>query len=154
MVPVIAFTGAHLMGRLADQGLANTLGLATLRHGTHPLSWISIHLFGALPQMGGNRTGGDFGAGCDYQNGGQFYFAKGSHAEHVSTLYRRGAVRILPKTYSIKATKNLLKNVGCPQFIAAISGFVIGTLLPTIKFRFPQNEVENMRRDQIGRAHV
>jgi hypothetical protein len=50
---VISAAGAYIVGRFADQGLANFFGEATCRHGTHLLAWLSIHITGALPQMGG-----------------------------------------------------------------------------------------------------
>jgi hypothetical protein len=40
----------YTVGRMAEQGLADSLGLTTRRHGTDPLSWVKIHLFGATPQ--------------------------------------------------------------------------------------------------------
>jgi len=52
---VISAAGAYLVGRVADQGLANFFGEATCRHGTNPLSWLLIHITGALPQMGGTQ---------------------------------------------------------------------------------------------------
>jgi hypothetical protein len=50
MAFLIAAAGAYTATRIADQGLADFLGLKTLRHGTDPLSWAKIHLFGATPE--------------------------------------------------------------------------------------------------------
>lgn len=47
---VVAGALGYLVGRTADQALADTLGLTTYRHGTDPLSWVKIHLFGATPE--------------------------------------------------------------------------------------------------------
>lgn len=160
-LPSLAFAGAHIIGRIADQGTANTLGLKTLRHGTNPLSWISIHLLGALPQAGGSTVGGDYGSGCHAQNLGRFYFARGPvnllpnrfkpwherQLERISAwTSARGIQRLLPKTYAMTSTTNLLNRV-LPALPAKFLGYSIGALIPTIKFRYPEQTVEIFYED-------
>lgn len=45
-VACAAGAGSYLLAGFADQALADTLGLRTLRHGTDPLTWFRIHLLG------------------------------------------------------------------------------------------------------------
>ncbi len=144
--------GSHLIGRVFDQGLANTLGLTTLRHGTNPISWLGVHLFGALPQMGGTKIGGDYGKGFHYQNINHFYFAKGPTSSPYNNLIKeymhlRCVPRLLPKLYAIHSTANLLKKIALPSIASNVLGIIIGSVLPTIKFRFSEEKVENRPLD-------
>lgn len=43
-----------------DDGLANILAVETLRHGTNPVNFISISLWGANPKHGGKKTGSTY----------------------------------------------------------------------------------------------
>ena len=146
MINTFSFLASHLIFRLADQGLSNAAGLATLRHGTNPLSWVAIHLVGAVPAAGGNSIGGDYGKSFDYQNKGRFYFAKGSPYP-LPVFLKRYEVRLLPKTYAAKSTINLLKICRLNRTAAVLLGIFIGTLLPTIRLRFSQEKVERMFPD-------
>lgn len=72
---LFAWSATFVIARLFSQGLSNLFALETLRHGTNPLSWVSIHLVGALPFAGGSWWGGDAGYGFDKQNKNRFYCA-------------------------------------------------------------------------------
>lgn len=72
---LLAWSATYVIARLFSQGLSNFFALETLRHGTNPLSWVSIHLVGALPFAGGSWWGGDAGYGFDKQNKNRFYCA-------------------------------------------------------------------------------
>lgn len=130
----IVCAGSHFIARLADQGLANTLGLVTLRHGTNPVSWLGIHILGAMPSMGDSKFGGDYHIWGVYshQNKNRFYFAKGNNDE-------------VPRQYARWSTKNLFKGI-CGIKMDPLAEF-IGTVLPTIKFRFPHDKVETLKQD-------
>lgn len=137
------------MGELFDQGVANVVGLETFRHGTNPISWASIHVFGAVPAMGGSSVGGDYGNGFDYQNRGRFYFAKvPPRYENVDMFKRSYMPRILPKAYAISSSFNLLNNMHLPTPIAAVAGGIIGSLTPVVKFRFSDHQIEQMIPDR------
>jgi hypothetical protein len=72
---LLAWSTTYVIARLFSQGLSNFFALETLRHGTNPLSWLSIHVVGALPFAGGGWWGGDAGYGFDAQNKNRFYCA-------------------------------------------------------------------------------
>lgn len=140
-----ACAGAYFVGRLADQGLANTVGLATLRHGTNPFSWFSIHMFGADPSWGGNEIGGDHGMGYDQQNVGRFYMAR---ENSFSSFMEEGfKVRFLSKMYTATGTHNLLNNCYIPTIIAFYPSLFTAIFLPTIKFRYDQDEANALLQD-------
>jgi hypothetical protein len=46
MTFIVAGTGAYALSRFADQALADSLGLRTVRVGTDPLTWVSSHFVG------------------------------------------------------------------------------------------------------------
>src|SRR5262245_44915520 len=104
---IIAFNGAYIVGRIADQGLANVTGIETLRHGTNPISWVGIHILGALPkQMGGSKIGGDYGTGCNEQNVGRFYMEHDSfnlpNRFDTENLFKKKLLTHgVPKRYSV-----------------------------------------------------
>lgn len=162
-IPAIAFTGSYYIARCADQGLADFLGLQTLRHGTNPISWIAIHIMGALPKMGGSAIGGDKGY-CDSQNKNYFY----TQGDIEPDKYCRDYLQIrawnilsqrgIPKTYAVASTFNLLTGGRYKSFITQRKFRVIlrvcaapilaaGLVLPTIKFRMSDRKICNMERD-------
>jgi hypothetical protein len=69
MAFIVAGIGAYTLSRFADQALADSLGLRTVRVGTDPLTWVSSHFVGLSgseekPRKVGNMTdeyGVDFG---------------------------------------------------------------------------------------------
>lgn len=64
------------LGRITEQGTVNVFGLGALRHCTNVISWISIHIFGTIPAMDGNRIGGDYHWKRYSQNSVAFEFAR------------------------------------------------------------------------------
>src|ERR1700730_17661618 len=141
-LPVLAFLGSHSLARVADQGLANSLGLVTLRHGTNPLSWIGIHILGAQPKMGNSRIGGDYGCNCDYQNINRFYFAQDTdyyeynfNRPKFKVPLNKLMMRYIPRVYSYSSTVNLFKSIGMHYRIVNLALGILGASLPTIKFR-------------------
>ena len=143
------FAASHLIARCADQGLANACGLATLRHGTNPLSWLSIHLTGANPHMGGSSIGGDFGNGFHAQNIGRFYMATDEGRWGQNFISRGMKTRVVPRGYAIDSTCNLLTKVYIPKIFSQIIAVYVGAyILPTIRFRFSQDEVNKMKPDR------
>jgi hypothetical protein len=136
------FNGAYYLARFADQGLSNALGLATLRHGTNPYSWVSIHIMGADPSYGGAAIGGDFGMGFDHQNRNNFFVA------------HRYTGRVISRGYAMMSTANLINKI--IPYIGYVFGIYIGLILPNIKFRFSDKEIQGsfrvdptMRNDAI-----
>lgn len=139
---VISAVGAYLVGRVADQGLANFFGEATCRHGTHPLAWLSIHITGALPQMGGNSTGGSDQHIANY-NQGLFFCARGARGLIDSTLQRGFYSRFIPRQFCFQSTHNLL-NKFIPSLLSIPLALFIAVILPPIRIRMAQEDLEKM----------
>lgn len=187
---------SYHIGNLAVQGLSNTLGLVTLRHGTNPLSWLSIQIFGGRTQFGGSSIGGEY-SGSKYasQNTNRFYMAPdsdywgsdkefraidpekafverdgkkidlleerptvekllGSAPLGLAWLRNKGYMRLLPKDYAMKSNVNIAQKIigeaGHSIFKAlAIALFAVpsGMLIPTIKFRMPEESLKNFDPD-------
>lgn len=107
--------GSNIIGRLAEQGIANALNLATLRHGTNVISWIAIHLFGTRPSFGGSSFGGDYGELLyEQQNKGHTFFSYAqesdveiycSTGEKVNPLWN---TKVTPKEYEHLSNFNLI----------------------------------------------
>ncbi len=60
---VVAFFAGNIAYSLFDSGLANILGLETLRHGTNPINYLGIRLNGGDPDHGGKASGSKYGLG-------------------------------------------------------------------------------------------
>jgi hypothetical protein len=60
-IPFGQAIAGYLLGKtfyhLFDQGLANILGLETLRHGTNPFSYLGMRVLGGQPRCGGTVAG-------------------------------------------------------------------------------------------------
>ena len=139
---VISAVGAYLVGRVADQGLANFFGEATCRHGTHPLAWLSIHITGALPQMGGNSTGGSDKHIADY-NKGLFFYARGAKQLTDSIYARWITSRLIPRQFCFQSTHNLL-NKFMPSLFSIPLALFTAVVLPPIRIRMAQEDLEKM----------
>lgn len=153
--PIIAYTGSYLTARLADQGLANTLGLVTLRHGTNPISWLGIHILGAKPSMGASKFGGDAASyAFATQNKNRFYLAHDSDYFYSNTSSKnlekyfpnKIQIRVLPRQYACWSTNNLILSI-CGIKTGPLP-YLIGLALPVIKFRFPHEKVITFIEDR------
>jgi hypothetical protein len=126
------FNGTYYLARFADQGLSNALGLATLRHGTNPYSWLSIHIVGAMPSFGALCFGGDGGRWYVQQNTNNFFVA------------HRYTGRVVSRGYSMLSTGYLFSYI-IPHciipYVGYFFGLCAGMFLPTIKFRFSDAEI-------------
>ena len=78
MIPVIYF-GSSVVYSWADNGLADLMGLETLRHGTNPYNNLCIRINGGDPNHGGKSTGSTPEDHCDKENvKNHFYLFKDS----------------------------------------------------------------------------
>jgi hypothetical protein len=119
VIKINSFITSYYAFRTLTQGVSDSLGLATLRHGTNLASWLGIHTIGALPWMGGSRIGGDFGSQHTDQNKGRFYFAQdpGLVKDYTNTtplpdcLMREINARILSKIYACRSSVNLVERI-------------------------------------------
>lgn len=121
--------GGRIAFHLIDDGLANTLGLETLRHGTNLLNRASIKMFGGLIEHGGSIKGSTHNNSDDSNVGNAFYLFKDSawkivndeilyHFQyqvltHAIVRFRQhhSFVKILPTQHAYLSSLNLIKGV-------------------------------------------
>ena len=145
IVTVVNTVGAYLVGRAADQGLANFFGEATCRHGTHPLAWLSIHIAGFVPAMGGNSTGGSSQEVAP-MNRGWVFLARGLRDPSLSPSWKQRLFypRFIPRSYSFLSTKSFLAKFSIPSLITIPIALLSAILVPPIRIRMAQEDLENM----------
>jgi hypothetical protein len=149
--------------KLADQGLANLLGLETLRHGTNLINFMGIKFLGGMPSQGQKSTGSTAGISQDNTKG-KFYvfkdnewngFAAFSIFEKILVIGFIGK-RLSPsihKAYSgFNATLSYL-HLPLPSrkwskitnvflnTLGVLGGLVTMAITPTLKFRVTPAEV-------------
>lgn len=131
VVSFLAFNSAYYCARVADQGLSNVLGLQTFRHGTNPISWVSIHLFGADPSYGASKWGGD--GGKDHlrdKNSNRFFAALGAYDG-----------RFISQLYILRSAKNLASRItGIDREWCTPFGLLCSAIIPSIKIRYTDEE--------------
>lgn len=161
-----AFAGSHFIARTADQGLAHTLGLATLRHGTNPLFWLSIHTVGFMPSMGGSKCGGDAVLRVHPQNNNHVFFAADADdyrgVNNLKTfLISKIQMRFLPRYFCQTSCQGLLNQIGLlpkikhsdDKMLTVIKFTVLFLLtagsqaIPTIKVRLDSEKAKKLSKD-------
>jgi hypothetical protein len=130
-----------------DDGLANTFGLETLRHGTNPVNYLGIIAAGGQPAQGGTLTGSTNGFHDDQITGktkGYFYIFKDSELQNWL------AKRLLPYMHSFLSGYNFTANIlylndyesdsmvvtTFRVFFGTIGGMFSLVVTPVLKFRF------------------
>ena len=149
LIHPVAFIASSVVGRVVEQGIANTLGLATMRHGTNIINWISIHAIGTIPAFGGNRTGGDWSKRFS-QNTGRIFFnyAHSEDTEGAGGIYSTTKlnpdwnVRSLSKKYEFKSNVNLLSALCIPKLISYPVSLAVSAIVPTVKVHLPDNKIK------------
>lgn len=151
----------HPVINIFSQGLADFLGLETLRHGTSLKNFFSIKLHGADPSHGGKPGGSSSGVAVikpdlaeEFQttSKGQFHvFGDSGYPldAHKGLLYCvcQFGIRVLPTAHSLlshfaeaklpKCTSRIIK---APLF----AGCVLATIVtPTLKFRFIPDDIRS-----------
>jgi len=171
---MVFVAGAAALGwtscRLADQGVANLLGLETLRHGTNLINYLGIKTFGGLPSHGFKSTGSTKGFHPDNTTGAFYTFkdsewdleadSKNKHPILSKIILNLGFIfkRVSPIGHSglagYNATLNYL-HLPSPDsqthlkitnlfiiIIGTLGGLVTMLTIPTIKFRLTPNEIK------------
>lgn len=138
--------GAFLTYKLVDAGLSNLFVLETLTHGTGPLGYLGINLFGADPNFGGSAAGSSAGFDCpEYLKASRNYF-------HVFKDFAQEKMEHTVYTLPLVRLHSMLSgmaHVGCrtdscsemlslPQ---KVCGAVAGLITPTLKFRFRPEDI-------------
>ncbi len=135
---------------LVDSGLAHFLALETLPHGTGPLGYIGINLFGADPNYGGGSTGSSAGTGHEphLSNSKNFFYVfKDSEFPTDNHSILEQVVEygnLLPRLHAILSgmgTCGYTLNDGTQNLARGIVGGALGFLTPTLKFRFTPDAV-------------
>lgn len=145
--------GAWSVYNLIDIGLARFFALETLTHGTGPLGYIGISLYGADPAYGGGNTGSSVTLGnAGYVRNSKNYF----HVYRDSAItspcegFDRSVCHFLPiLTARVHAMGSGMANFGSSttegvnKAIRSAIGGIAGLLTPTLKFRFKPEAVLN-----------
>lgn len=161
--------GGYFLGNtlaaLYDDGIANVLGLETLRHGTSPINYFSIKIRGGLPAHGGKDSGSTVNwRNDDLENTkNHFYLFKDSelkfhnHYDQLSkpqkaldSLICSCVLRFLPRLHVFLSGYNFTaKRV--PKSLEASFGVIAGVvsvlLSPTLRFRFSKIDSSRLLND-------
>ena len=138
---LIPFFSSYLIGRLADQGLANLMGLETLRHGTNPLAWLGVHLCGTLPQL--NKESVD-----DRLQPHEYKLWWGGTEQDSNnpvflTLFHSMS-RIMPRGDSYTKIYKGLKRWGYSKTSAALTASGVAFFVPSIRLRTSTEEAKKL----------
>lgn len=151
---------------LGDQGLAKTLSLETLTHGTNPLNSLKIRIHGGQPSKGGSLTGSTHNLHPDMSpeflesTKGFFYLFKDSKFPVDSSSFNSHlyglAVKTknretLPKFHAFLSSKNQLR-AHFPRMderLLNIFGVIGAILSPTLRFRFSSIDPQRLEDDEV-----
>lgn len=152
----------HGLSSLYNDGLANILGLETLRHGTNPFNYLRIIFSGGDPAHGGKPSGSTGNVNDDTRN--FFYLFKDSQCIPTSSLhisiYLRvlellpgGLARALPLKHSFRSGYYFTYNKFYDKLkifpviiLSNISG-LLSLITPTLRFRFSRIDPERLPND-------
>jgi len=142
---------------LLDDGLANLLGLQSLRHGTCLTNYVSILTHGGDPSHGGKESGSSAGGqplmGKEMaeryiqESQGHFHvFADNDFkgAKGCMPLFTHAVVCFLPlmhTTFSGMGTFVSPESKGCVATAGRVAGAVLNFFTPTIRFKFTEGEM-------------
>ncbi len=176
-----SFAIGNIVYDLFDSGLANILGLETLRHGTNLLSNIGIRINGGKPSHGGKASGSTKEWMPDFTEGDFYVFKDTECCSSSSSSISSGiislpffgypketAYRLLPHLHSILAGYNFVAQlfpnlmhyrivIKCfPVFISCISGVVNTFISPILRFRFSIIDPQRFENDPkyYGKAYL
>lgn len=162
MIHVGGFITSNTICNLFDSGLANMLGLETLRHGTNPINYLSILINGGDPSHGGKTSGSN---AFRHETENQFHVFKDNEYERnigPNILRIKGiGNRIFPRFFAglsgynfvaqwfsdsrANAAPTILKY--CVNIISCIGGFISCLITPTLRFRFSSIDHQRFEND-------
>ena len=171
MINVASFVAGSVMYNLFDNGIANALGLETLRHGTNPLNNLRMRITGGDPKHGGKSSGSTKGWVNDNTET-YFYLFKDSEYQYlvngatafqdffIALLGRTKiiALKFFPRIHATLSGYNFVAqihtNMYCPRvvkccsiFSSCLAGAFSGLISPTLRFRFSVIDPERMQND-------
>lgn len=147
---MISFAVGSLLSHIVDRGLANLLVVETLKHGTQPLAYAQIRLYGAKVRdsstVGSTRPGE---GGCESNSIGYFFVTK-EKASYLQSLFVT-RVHTFISTYNnagLALQGTLLNKPSVCRHIVFTSlivtaGLVSACMTPTINFRFLKEEISH-----------
>lgn len=123
--------------RLADNGLANLLGLETLRHGTNLINFFGIRFFGGDPSHGGKITGSTEGHNDDKDVKNYFFMFKDSERKSDTDIDKRCSFY----------EKAIITFIGQPEILVRWHTFLSGYNFSYCVFKGKaQSKAENIGR--------
>lgn len=155
---------------LLDSGISNFLALETLKHGTGPIGYIGINIFGADPGWGGSDIGSSAGSGDKYyvfNSKNYFHVFKDSKFSIprgffdqipfnlVKPVYEELVKPLLPRMHAILSGMGTFNFFGRGSLMTGpinVVGGLAGFLTPTVKFRFTSEEVKLCEEPDFDKA--
>lgn len=165
---VTSYCLGNTLYRLGDNGLANVLGLETLRHGTNLINFLSIRLFGGDPAHGGKKTGSTNGHNDDKDIKNYFFLFKDSewkaHITKDDSLFEKiiivliGQPTIMARWHTFLSGYNWSYQIfsGSPKtnrenyariLFSGLAGAATWLVTPTLRFRFNQIDQDKLAHD-------
>lgn len=155
---IISFTAGSIGYSLLDDGIANFLGLETLRHGTSFQNSLGIRIFGGDPRQGGKLTGSTYNVCPDPGVKDYFYLFKDSQfyqsgrivSEPTAGLLKRFLPRIhiffsgANSSVESKPDSSLVKKV-----IRGVAGIFHLAITPTLRFRAAKLDTLQLVEDPL-----
>jgi len=148
-------TGSILYN-LVDDGIANVLGLETLRHGTNLCNNLSIRVSGCDPNHGGKTTGSTHGYIDDNTNNRVYVFKDSEFDKEMMRyktplyrlLYHASIKRICTKLHTYLSSYNFIqKHIIQNSIVSKIVATVSGIFSPTLRFRFSRIDSKRFAND-------
>lgn len=146
----------YCIGKTTEQMVANFIGLATLRHGTNPISYFSIRKHGFKTEFGGSKTGGDYGLGNESHRVGKIYFTHDNSKKLFNMPFANGAAWFLPRVYIGRSTYNYISHhsfnnepPGMIKPVISLISILAFYIFPTIKVHLSPKDVASMKKDYV-----
>jgi hypothetical protein len=161
MLNIGGYFFGNVLGYLVDDGIANVLGLETLRHGTNPFNYLSIRLYGGDPKHGGKASGSTTGWRNDNTENWFYLFKDREFYPNMPMQLKDDAnpcqkfvayfvplsyLSCLVRSHSFFSGYNFVSNY-TPECSKKAWGIIGGTfstcITPTLRFRF--SKIDDMR---------
>lgn len=170
MINFISFAAGNIFYNFLDDGVANVLGLETLRHGTNPLSNLLLRINGGNPKFGGASTGSTKNWNDD-DTRNYFYLFKDSEfrpdspnlSDRLTKIISKILFfsRLLPRYHAALSGFNLASRflneksltnesiiIKCFRvFVGCIGGAASLLISPTLRFRFAKISPKRLEND-------
>lgn len=154
---MLSFVSGKIFYNLLDDGIANLLGVETLRHGTNAINYIRIRAAGGDPNYGGSINGSTVNWHHDNTHN-YFYVFKDSELKKIKYRNFLDMPMIISRTYpcvhsflsGYNFTVKLLPPSKMLKVVFGIfSGVITLFIVPTLRFRFEKIDAERLEDDPI-----